>query len=97
MTDHTPGPWRTCRAHDTDAIAITNDIGAALIADVYGDQRKANARLIATAPDGIALARMVVEYFGDDEIDPFLDGDIELREAARALIAKAAPATEEAA
>ncbi len=51
--------------------------------------RQANARLIAAAPDGLALAQMVVKYFGEDEIQDFLDGDITLRDAARALIAKA--------
>lgn len=49
----------------------------------------ANARLIAAAPDGLALAKAVVEYFGDDPIDPLLDGDIRLREMARAIVAKA--------
>jgi hypothetical protein len=41
---------------------------------------------------GVVLARRVVKYFGDEEIDPLLDGDIELREMARELL-KAAPVT----
>ncbi|MGE0022480.1 MAG: hypothetical protein AB7S70_02485 [Hyphomicrobium sp.] len=89
MDNHTPGPWHTCRAHTSDAVGITHDIGAALIADAYGEQRHANAALITTAPDGLALANLVVEYFGEDEIPASLDSDIALRDAARALIAKA--------
>ena len=52
-------------------------------------QREANARLIAAAPDLLELARLVVDYFGEDELDPFLDADIRLRDTARTLIAKA--------
>lgn len=53
------------------------------------DAIEANARLIAAAPDGLALARLVVTYFGDDDIDDMMDADIRLRDAARVLIAKA--------
>jgi hypothetical protein len=42
----------------------------------------------AAESDAVRLARMVAKYFGDGPINPLLDGDIALREAARALIAK---------
>jgi hypothetical protein len=38
--------------------------------------------------DALALARRVVKYFGDEEIPAFLNCDIEVRDMARALIAK---------
>lgn len=47
------------------------------------------ARAIETAPMGIELAREIVEYFGDDEIEPLLTTDIKLREMARAILAHA--------
>ena len=50
---------------------------------------KANCRLAATAPEGYKLAELVVKYFGNDDIPDLLTCDIRLRDAARALIAKA--------
>ncbi|MFL6427864.1 MAG: hypothetical protein ACJ71S_06440 [Acidobacteriaceae bacterium] len=41
------------------------------------------------APDGLDLAKMVAKYFGESPIDELLDADIALRDAARAIIAKA--------
>lgn len=52
-------------------------------------ENEANARLITTAPDGLALARKILEYFGDVEIDPILDADRELQARARAIVLKA--------
>lgn len=39
--------------------------------------------------DGLALAQRVVEYFGTGPIDPTLDCDIEVRQMALDLLAKA--------
>lgn len=41
------------------------------------------------AKDLYRVAEMVVKYFGEDDIDEFLDGDIALRDAARAALSKA--------
>lgn len=47
------------------------------------------ARLISTAPDGVELARLVVKYFGTEDIPDGMDCDIRLRDTAKAIIAKA--------
>jgi hypothetical protein len=39
--------------------------------------------------EGYELAKLVVQYFGDGPIDPMLDCDIRLRQAARDIVAKA--------
>lgn len=56
MTEHTPGPWTVGPMHETvrpdgfERIGISNN--GCIICDVYGrDEKPANARLIALAPD----------------------------------------------
>ena len=51
-TEHTPGPWKAQDESNYSAPIIEGD--GRPVAEVYGDgleQRKANARLIAAAPD----------------------------------------------
>ena len=47
------------------------------------------AHLFSTAPQLLRLAEAVVRYFGTDEIPPNLDGDIALRDAAKAVVSLA--------
>lgn len=92
---HTPGPWHEGgifnpdSAHPTVNIwteaATGNQSGDVIAFDVS----LRNAKLIAAAPDLLKLAHRVIEYFGDDEIDDMLNCDIEVRDMARAAIAKA--------
>lgn len=99
MSEHTKGPWTVgsksgfpvilsenteiCSPHFSKGLRfLMNDVR-------YRRELMANARLISAAPDGLALATLVSKYFGDGEIDPMLDCDIRLRQAARDLIAKA--------
>ena len=62
MTTHTPGPWHV---GDEDMVADGPFIcaGSTMIADVWcglpGDTFKANARLIAAAPDLLAALKHV--------------------------------------
>ncbi len=89
---HTPG-WRTCRAHDADAIGITHDIGVVLIADVYGNDREANARLIAAAPCmKEALEDLLDEIISHMRAEGWSSYEIEQRPyiiKARAILSKA--------
>ena len=104
MTDqgHTPGPWAVRRGREPDT-ANSFEIYEAgqewYHAAVYGDkeERRANAHLIAAAPDGLALAVAVDEWLGQIERgSPMAANAAELlREKARAFIAKARGANEE--
>ena len=80
MTEHTPGPWTM---HPTATGAKIRDAHTYFIAGVGQrsvgyDETLANARLIAAAPELLALAERVAAHF---------DGtDAPLGEAARAVI-----------
>ena len=72
MAEHTPGPWTLTTGADNERIVTSTWDADGLdddVALVYGgnaadpDVREANARLIAAAPDGYALALAVAEYF----------------------------------
>lgn len=83
---HTPGPWKVGPIDDTVVTASDGSEIAAIDGD-YSDPdlwpiMEANARLITTAPDGLALAHMVIDT-ATVETPPALI------EAANALIAKA--------
>jgi hypothetical protein len=67
MSKHSPGPW-TIGANDVLYTVDGEDIG------VLGFGSKADDRLIAAAPEMLALLRKVasVRYIEDVEIDPIL-------------------------
>jgi type VI protein secretion system component VasF len=86
-TQHTPGPWSS----DTDAYVVNNS--DEVLADVFYVEshspdldprliRKANARLIAAAPELLAALQALVAL-------PNKHRPEEMWEAARAAIAKA--------
>lgn len=57
----TSGPWQTNPETPYLAAQVRDDVGR-ILADVYGESRetrKANARLMAAAPDGYALAEHI--------------------------------------
>lgn len=90
MSAHTPGPWRVD--------AITNSLGTIETADgvsigqafqvrphrddLHSIERKANARLMAAAPDLLAALEEAIEYI------PARDRSVLIAKA-RAAIAKA--------
>lgn len=90
-TLHTPGPWRAelgvivadipNDGFKTTAVAYYGDEWRHADGLQYGDERDANGRLIAAAPDGLALARAVAAHFEGT--------DAPLGQMARDLIAKA--------
>jgi hypothetical protein len=83
-TKHTPGPW-VIGKRDHDVVMVDTASGTA-ICDVYGesDDRPANARLIAAAPDLLAALEDIAR---GDYSDPLCMKTPEQR--AREAIAKA--------
>ncbi len=80
-TKHTPGPWRL----DPDSL---NVFAGGLVAQVYGavhtGEKRANAGLIAAAPELLEFVQWYVDFCDDGE------GDAAPRyEMAKALLAKA--------
>jgi len=47
MSGHTPGPWSW---GDDDSDSVVDSHGL-IVADLFGDNREANSRLVAAAPD----------------------------------------------
>lgn len=62
---HTPGPWRATPYSSIVGIAISSP--ASVVAGVRGDQvtAEANARLIAAAPNLLALAHQYASECGE--------------------------------
>lgn len=82
--NHTPGPW-VIGKQDHDVVMVDTTSGTA-ICDVYGDSddRPANARLIAAAPDlleALEAAHGYLVMMGTDHAD-------NIRGVCRAAIAK---------
>lgn len=93
---HTPSPWTVEEYGDEDAPALVihrdSETRVCFMAapGSHGDPAKieADARLITAAPDGLLLANLVVEYFGERPIDQ-MDTDQRLFDIATGIIAKA--------
>lgn len=86
MTQHTPGPWHV-GVKQAEKIVYDSTGWAVANATVYhgendAEQVKANARLIAAAPDLLEFAKAVVRYAGSA-------GDDYLADKARDVIAQA--------
>lgn len=88
MSKHTPGPWVEFADHG-DTVMIMPAMRPGNVANfAHPYPSREDARLIAAAPDGLALARKVVAYFRDGPTRPGPRlPDIEL--LAQALIVKA--------
>lgn len=80
-TTHTPGPWRIGQVHVDDAN------GFRVAAVTYREEQAANARLIASAPELMAVCERLVNDFPENKYD--CTGIHALYAAARAAIAKA--------
>jgi len=84
-TKHTPGPWHVGMRpgpmiYGPNGEQVADMRRPAMVDD---DEHAANARLIAAAPDGYALAVAVSHHFQDT--------DSPLGAMARAILAKVAP------
>lgn len=65
---HTPGPW-TYTEEELDARVRASDGRTFMIGDVlYHPDNRANARLIAAAPDLLSFMRVMLEYLEGGEI-----------------------------
>lgn len=62
---HTPGPWTTGPHYTNEAIYIQQPCetsnGGWLVATVWGEDKEANARLIAAAPELLAALEAMVK------------------------------------
>ncbi len=89
---HTPGPWRCHKGNHGEFLVSCQSFGFAPIARVKGDKRstlknaKANARLIAAAPDLLVALYAMMESCYDPERN---DHAVRAFNSARDAIAKA--------
>lgn len=84
MNNRTPGPWETLTfsQHELQTDFAMVKVGKRVHMIGYSDEDKANACLIAAAPDLLDVAEMVLAL-------ATIDTPIELIKAATAAIAKA--------
>lgn len=68
MIRHTPGEWKVTRKFEVGPVSTADDQSFGMVtpvADVFGDNREADARLIAAAPElleaVIATRKLVAE------------------------------------
>ena len=91
-TSHTPGPWDDCSKNETGEtiriFAKSHYIGSIGNSDDPAEQTAANARLIAAAPELLALAQSFVAWSERSALNARIKGG-ELLSMARAGIAKA--------
>lgn len=88
MNDHTPGPWEVGPMHNTVrpadiATRRDNPNNGCAICTLYGDDdRPANARLIAAAPDLLLALQLILEK-PDYDLLPAerADGEAAIRKA----------------
>ena len=88
MSKHTPGPWAYENYRGTVHVFIDNEGGTPSICKLVGNDKDANARLIAAAPDLLEA----LEYYVEKVADLSRYGvmiETSLREKAEAAIAKA--------
>jgi hypothetical protein len=91
MSKHTPGPWRVDGTQTLYIEAVVRPgwlqevaaVGPTEADSGYGEQQKANARLIASAPDLLDALKRIIDA---DDSKELTQHDIEL---GRAAIAKA--------
>lgn len=94
-TKHTPGPWQAQPETDYVPAQVSRLGEKAAIVDVFGDnreQRGANARLIAAAPELLLALRLMLDAVPSNKLHPqgYTDSkQNRANDAARAAIFKA--------
>lgn len=88
----TPGPWHVGGVQG-DTIIYAADKYAIANATVYHGkhegQTEANARIIAIAPDGVELARLIIKYFEPVTFERSLNvNEKKMLQDARAILAR---------
>jgi hypothetical protein len=96
MSAHTPGPWNMVEASGGWLIGPRETDGPDYVGDVHrlakgrsDEESEANARLIATAPELLRALRDALPFINCRECElhnPYVE---DIRDAARAAIAKA--------
>lgn len=87
---HTPGPWAVTKKFEVGPISNEDDQSNGMVipvADVFGENRKDDARLIAAAPDLLKACSCALGWVTGN-----MDGDADLGDAIeliREAIAKA--------
>lgn len=83
MAQHTPGPWITgTQGGDGQVVYIGADM---MFVPGSGPTTKANARLISAAPDLLAVAKLVQQYFDVDHEESYQDSYEILKGVERAI------------
>ena len=59
MSAHTPGPWRTHKEGEKVGVLTHDNVDH--VATCYGFRKDANARLMASAPDFLAILQQITE------------------------------------
>jgi hypothetical protein len=86
---HTPGPWAYENYDGTVHVFIDNEGGTPSICKLVGNDKDANARLIAAAPEMLEALEAIDSYWsstGEDDWIRFFNTGLQ---PARAAIAKA--------
>ena len=95
LDGHTPGPWVPCETDSEHTTLISGNDGSGAtrnggiyIARVQGPDNRANARVIAAAPELLAKLNEVLDFY-DALPSEHAPGEVELLDSITALIAKA--------
>jgi hypothetical protein len=90
MSKHTPGPWKvTTHATDPNAYDVEAESGGKITRGYWGRNAKADARLIAAAPELLNAANQLVSAIWGRDIDRTQESLGAAEVAIRAAIAKA--------
>ncbi len=84
---HTQGPWAVDHAFGVGPVSDSDDQSYGMVlavADIYGDNRVVDSRLIAAAPELLEALELISRY-----IEPTAVDAASMQKVARAAIAKA--------
>lgn len=91
MNKFTPGPWKVGNKFEVGKVSDADDQSFGMIdplADVYGENKEADAKLISAAPDLLEALQGMLQVYGGVKWDT-CSVEIELQEMAKSAIAKA--------
>ncbi len=95
---HTPGPWAVTRKFEVGPTSTADDQSSGMVipvADVYGDNRDADARLIAAAPEMFEALKAILEDHDNTYDGEPMHAERHLAiEAARDVLLKLSPSSQ---
>jgi len=83
IATHTPGPWRVILAPTQ---VVTDDKIIADIGHAHGDDKYANADLIASAPDLLEACKIMLEFMNFQNIPHNTNEAIEFRKYQKKIL-----------